>query len=194
MVLGVRQTNRTYRESTCWRAFSGRGDPGRPESGFEASLIPEGVWIVNAAFVLMTTALLAGGGAGGSCCSSGSGSGCAVSSCDSCCSRPSLLDRLRECFRKNDCCDTCAPTCAPACHDDCGCREGLLQRLFGRFHRKNDCCDSCNSCGSAVAAPAGKAEQIPAPKEQPKPLPPGDQTQLDAPPVAVPAAETKVPF
>lgn len=170
---------------------------------------------MNAAFVLMTTALLAGGDAG-SCCGSSCGSGCstggcAVSSCDSCCSRPGLLDRLRECFRKNDCCDscnTCAPACTSSCHSDCGCREGLLSRLKSRFHR-NDCCDSCNSCNScssgsccgSTAAPAaapatgGKAaEQIPAPKEQPKPLPPGDQTQLDAPPVAAPAAETKVPF
>jgi len=155
----------------------------------------------------MTTALLAGGGNGCGSCNTGCSTGCAVtthsscSSCDSCCGRVGLLDRLRECFRKNDCCDTCN-TCTTSCHDDCGCREGLLQRLFGRFHR-NDCCDSCNSCASgsccgstadAPAAPAGKAEQIPAPKEQPKPLPPGDQTQLDAPPVAAPAAETKVPF
>lgn len=91
----------------------------------------------------------------------GGNCGAAVSSCDSCCEttwceQPGLFARLRDRFRKSDCCDSCgsAPvtTCAPAC-DTCedSCKESLFDRLRGRFHRSS-CCEPApceTTCGSA---------------------------------------------
>jgi len=47
--------------------------------------------------------------AGDGCCNGGCGQKSiqAASCCDDCCEKPSLCDRLKARFKKNDCCDTC---------------------------------------------------------------------------------------
>ncbi|MBX7105353.1 MAG: hypothetical protein K1X57_14815 [Gemmataceae bacterium] len=141
---------------------------------------------MNAAYLLLTSAWMAGADAApvapaaaapvvstGACC----GGGCATS-CDPCANHcgPSLLDRVRARFHRNDCCDsgcnapvvhhkcctpapaptcctpvkTCAPacnTCQPACDP---CRPKFQMPKFNfNFHRNNDCCNTCNTGCSA---------------------------------------------
>lgn len=187
---------------------------------------------MNAAFLLVTSAWLAGQapaveapktiapapapaitahaapiaqGCGGGCGS------CETSCCDSC-SKPSLMDRLRARFKKNDCCDSCntcssCSTCTTVKYtscDSCCEKEGFFSRLRNKF-RKSDCCDSCNTCGTGCSscgttgvigapgvltpAPAvapQSAEPIQAPKKE-MPMPKGSASILVPQPVG-PAA------
>src|SRR5262245_10356415 len=124
--------------------------------------------------MLITTAWLAGApGHGGVGCGSCSSCPSCPVSCDTCCEseglfaklrnkfkskgegkycemdcgcdNPTLRQRIRDCFRKNDCCDTCpAPKAPPSCCDSCD-KPGLWDRIKARF-RKSDCCDSAPSC------------------------------------------------
>lgn len=117
------------------------------------------------------------------------------------CCKPSLKDRLHNCFHKNDCCEekpTCCKPKADCCKpkDDCCCKPSLHDRLRACFHKRkhNDCCNTCNSCGSTGAPPMGQPEPIKPPKEMPKdgkeaagplvPLPRGPATNIT----------TEVPF
>ena len=148
-------------------------------------LVSKGGKIVNAAFLLLTTAWMAGADAApapvassSSCCGA---SRCTTSCCDSCCG-PTLVERLRDRLRSmRSCgCDTCCTTscCTTSCCDPC-CHEHPLKSLFSRFHH-DDCCCTTSCCGSA---PAPKVEPIGAPKDGiKKPLPEGPkETQEGAP-------------
>ena len=74
------------------------------------------------------------------------------------CCKPSLRDRLKSCFHKDDCCEP-APTCCKP-KDDCNpcCRPSLHDRLRAFFHRRKnaDCC-----CSTSAAPPAGAARAHP---------------------------------
>jgi hypothetical protein len=171
-----------------WKVRHRRGHGLRPK------FILEGGSIVNAAFLLVTSAWLAGQAAPPppaqpappyahahpAPAAPAASSACCDTGCDSCC-EGGLLARLRGWFRRHDdCCDTCdthkpAPPPAPShhdcggCQDECGCGQGLLARLRGWF-RRDDCCDGCaTDCSGTAAAPAAHApprppEPIKAPK------------------------------
>lgn len=168
---------------------------------------------MKSAFLLMATALFvageasAFGGRSGSCCDSGCTVRCAPAPtcCDSC-GRPSLLDRLRDAFHRDRCCDPCPTTCckpvctttcckpAPCCqtrHHDCcdSCRPSLFERIRSRFHR--DCCNTCGDpcCGSSVAPPV-KGEPVgPPTKKMPKAgEPPVKSVELINPTITTPPA------
>ncbi len=153
---------------------------------------------MNAAFLLVTTALMTGDvqvvaheapvpaqSCGAGCSSYGghggyyggyyAGGGC-CDSCDTCCSRPGLLDRLRGMFSRGSCCggcdmggcttscNSCCQTyssCCDTCSSGCGggffsrcsdpCKPSLMDRLRSMFSRRgcgcsSSCCDSGCGC------------------------------------------------
>jgi hypothetical protein len=149
------------------------------------------ITLVNAAFLLVTTAWfagadpapathaapagsvasapVAGGCYGGATCNDGCG-------CCDCCCKPSLLQRLRarKCCNSCDCCNTCAtPCCNTNCCDnvsghcgsccDCCCKPSLLQRLRARKCCCDSCCDGCgyNGCGSSVGGAGAPPATMP---------------------------------
>jgi hypothetical protein len=131
-----------------WKAI----DPAAP--ALWPKIFPYGGTIVNAAFLLVTTAWLAGADApppakpvpppAADCCGAGN-------ACDEC---PGFFERLRGRFHHNECCEQnqcCQP--APKC-ETCneGCRQSWRERFGGLFHR--------NECGCCEAAP--KCESQPA--------------------------------
>jgi hypothetical protein len=75
--------------------------------------------------------------------------------CDTC-GKPSLFDRLRACFRKDECCEAecdcveethpcdCPETCCDTCCDTCG-KPSLFDRLRACF-RRGDCCEAECDC------------------------------------------------
>jgi|GEM_PF-3557960 hypothetical protein len=140
------------------------------------------ITLVNAAFLLVTTAWfagadpapatsaahpgavasapVAGGCCGGAACTDNCG-------CCDCCCKPSLWQRLRarRCCNCCECCDTCATTncCTSSCGShvscDCGsccepccCKPSFLQRLRARRCCCDSCCDSC--CGNGCGSGA----------------------------------------
>lgn len=126
---------------------------------------------------------------------------CAPTCCEE--TKPTLWQRLRDRFRKDDCCDPCPCPCPPpkvvhcapaaSCCEPCCDRPSLLDRLRAWFRRDKDCCDPCATpcCGSAPAAqpPA----QMPKageslPKPEPKKMPTGGSTQ--ALPQLVPTSQS----
>lgn len=102
----------------------------------------------KAAFLLFAAACLTGSAYGGH---GRSGNCCAPAppSCNDCCDRPGLLDRLRACFQRDNCGDACAqPRCEPDCRD-----RG--HRLRGLFHRRDDCGQqACQPVCQPVCRPA----------------------------------------
>jgi hypothetical protein len=144
------------------------------------------VYLVNAAFLLVTTAWFAGD--------------CGPAPCATdCCTKPKLCDKLHDLFKRKDCCEPCktceAPkpppppkceTCAPAC-DSCA-KPKLMDRLKACFH-KDKCCDTpCDACSAPAVTPK-TGEMIPTPpaKKMPssgKEPPPAKGVQLQTPPSA----------
>jgi hypothetical protein len=138
--------------------------------------------LVNAAFLLVTSAWLAGGDAAAaapvaataapivssapcsSCGGSSSYGGC--NSCDSgCgCEKEGFFARLRAKFaRGGECgcgCESASSCGCAAAAPTCGCeKEGFFSRLKGRFHRESECgCASApvqTSCGCASTSACG---------------------------------------
>jgi hypothetical protein len=96
-----------------------------------------------------------------------------TTSCDSCCDSPSLFDRIRARFHKDDCCDSCSS------------------------------CSSCGSAPAAHAAPAtgGATKDAETIQKMPKETttPKKEEVRIDTTPVLTPAStviktETKHPF
>ena len=103
---------------------------------------------MNAAFLLLTTAWVAGADAKPAPAPAvASTSTCAAD----CCDKPSLLDKLRAKFQRNDCCE--APKCEKKADPCDPCKESILDKLRAKLH-KNDCCDTCDSAAPAAAPKA----------------------------------------
>src|SRR5262245_21729813 len=132
---------------------------------------PEEELLVNAAYLLLTSAWMAGADPApaapaaaapvvstGSCCG-----GCSTSCGNDCC-RPSLFDRLRSWGRRNNCCDsgcnrcnTCNTGCHTHHHASCctpaptccapvqSCCDNGCRSRFSFNWGRNNCCD--NGCG-----------------------------------------------
>jgi hypothetical protein len=84
-----------------------------------------------------------------------------------------------------------ADGCNSGCNNDCGgCGHSCFGKLKGLFHRGGDCCNDCNGCNGSYGAPVGgpiHAEPIPAPKsgDAPKKMPePPKSAQILQPSVA----------
>lgn len=65
--------------------------------------------------------------------------------CDAC--KPSLCDKMKGWFKKNDCCEPQPAACDPCC--------GKKKFSFS-FKKKNDCCDDCGTVHATP--PAGHVE------------------------------------
>jgi hypothetical protein len=131
--------------------------------------------LVNAAFLLVTSALLVGQAgdkkmtpppaAPAPVVASSCGPTCGDCGCET---THKLRDRLHGMFSKCDSCDTCKPMChehKPACApvktcDACE-RPSFLSKLRERFHRHDACCDV--GCSAAPAPAPVKGEPVPAP-------------------------------
>ncbi len=142
--------------------------------------------VVNAAFLIMTSAALAGadpappppppaapivvsGSAGCTNCGAAT-TGCCGSS------KAGLFTRLKDRFgrKSHDC--GCAPAPAPSCCDTCnsGCsRPNLLDTLKARWnakkHRNSCCTPCCDPCGGAQPATTQPGTGTTPPKEMPNP-------------------------
>jgi hypothetical protein len=160
---------------------------------------------VNAAYLIMSSAVLVGADpappppppAAPVVVSTGAGcNNCGIPSCNpcnTCDSKPNLLDRLKAKFgRKHSCgcapaCpQPCAPACTPApapCNtcNTCGSapsRPNLLDKIKswcgGRKKKAGPCCDPCGAYHLSPVAPAtpatpGTPQEMPKPKEKEAP-------------------------
>jgi hypothetical protein len=135
-------------------------DARHTDRGLLPKFVPYGGKLVNAAFLLVTTAWLAGADAAPTAAPAtppAATSSC-TGDCGACCDHEGLWSKLKgRLHHGDDCCEPCPkPKCAPApkCKpcDTCP-KESCLDKLKSRLHHADD----CNACAKPACAPAPKA-------------------------------------